>query len=173
MKFIQTVILIILSLFITSCTEEDDDGGTTDPNVLTSENLVGIYNVTAFNAFSTESDTSGNSQDISTSTIVGSGFNNVTFTFTDTGRVTTAGTFNFNATISEDGTVYTETETTDIDLGGTYTLSRNSLILSNSDGANVTVQNFSADGLQLFLEQTVVEPGYTFEAEGTYTLVRQ
>jgi PKD repeat protein len=171
MKYFQTLILLIFSLFIISCSEDDD--GSTDPNVLTNENLAGTYNVTAFNAIATESDTSGSSPDIITSDIVGSDFDNVTFTFTEAGIITTAGTFTVTATISEDGTVYTETYPNPIDLTGTYSISGTSLILSNNDGANVTIQNFSSNGLQLFFEQTEVEPNYRYEAEGTYTLVRQ
>lgn len=172
MKNFKILGLALLSLFIFSCTE-DDDGGTTDPNQLTNANLAGTYNVTAFSATGSETDTSGSTPDVSSFDIVGSDFNNVTFTFTEGGRVTTAGTFTTTATITEDGMTFNEIETTDIDLDGTYSISGNSLILSNSDGATVTIRNFSSAGLELFIEQTDIEPDYRFEAMGSYTLVRQ
>jgi hypothetical protein len=47
------------------------------------------------------------------------------------------------------------------------------LIVGDLDDVSVTVRNFSSNGLQLFLQETETDTDYTFEAEGTYTLVRQ
>lgn len=168
MKNFKILSLAILSLFIFSC-ESDDDNALS----LNNATLAGTYNVTAFTANGSETDTFGGVTETSTFTIEGSEFNNCTFTFTEAGTVTTSGTFTTTATITEDGMTETEIEVTDIDLDGTYTISGNSLILSDSDGATVEIRNFSSNGLQLFLQETEIEPDYEFNAQGTYTLVSQ
>jgi hypothetical protein len=173
MKNFKTLGLIVLSLFIFACTEDDDDGGTTDPNELTTANLAGTYDVVAFEAMAMESDTSGGMLDETTVDITGSEFNNCTFTFTEDGRVTTGGTYTSTAVYTENGMTFTEVEVTDIDLDCTYRISGESLVLSNTDGATVEVRNFSATGLQLFFEQIEVEEDYRYEASGTFTLVKR
>ncbi len=173
MKNIKVFGFIILSLFIFSCTEEDDDGGTTDPNALTTANLAGTYNVTAFSGTATETDTSGGSTDVVTAVVEGTDFNNCTFVFNSNGTLFTTGTYTSTITYTEDGMTSTEVEVTEFDLGGSYTLSGNRLILSNSDGASFVIENFSDAGMNLNFAISNTEPGYTYEAEGFITLVRQ
>jgi len=67
----------------------------------------------------------------------------------------------------------TETEVQDLDINGDFTVSGNSLIITNTDGYSVAVRNFSNNGLDLYLQITEIDTDYSYEAEGTYTLVRQ
>jgi len=67
----------------------------------------------------------------------------------------------------------TETEVEDLDINGDFTISGNSLIITNIDGIIVTVRNFSNNGLELYLQLTEIDTDYNYEAEATYTLVRQ
>lgn len=172
MKNFKVLSLALLSLFIFSCTE-DDENGTTDPNVLTTANLAGVYNVTALNATGSESDTFNGTTTVETFTLVGSDFNNVTLTFTEDGRISSSGTFTTTAVYTENGVMDTEVETSDLDLSGRYSVDGNSLILSESDGSITTINNFSSQGFDLLFEIIDVGPDYRYEAQGTYTLVRQ
>lgn len=168
MKNLKILGLAIFTLFIMSCESDDDNG----PE-LNNASIAGTYNVTALTASGTDTYTFNGITETETFTLVGSNFNNTTFTFTEAGMVTTAGTFTTTTVYTEDGISDTEVEVTDIDLSGTYTLSGNNLILSNGDGATVTVRNFSNNGMELFFEINEVDGGDTYQAEGTYTLVRQ
>lgn len=169
MKNFKILGLAILSLFIFSC-DSDDDG---NPDELNNATLVGTYNVTAFNASGTDIDSSGGTTVTETFTIIGSDFNNATFTFTENGTITTPGTFTITTVNILNGVTDTDVDITDVDLAGTYQLSGNSLILSNSDGATATIQNFSRNGMDLFLEISDIDADGSYVAEGTYTLVRQ
>ena len=173
MKNLKVFGLVILSLFIFSCTEEDDDGGTTDPNELTMANLAGTYNVTALSASGSETDTFNGQTTVETFTLDGSDFNNVTISFTEDGRISSSGTFTTTAVYTENGTMYTEVETSDLDISGRYSIDGSSLILSESDGAVTTINNFSSNGFDLFFEIIESETDYRYEAQGTYTLERR
>lgn len=168
MKNLKILSLALLSLFIISCDPDDDNG----PE-LNNANLAGTYNVTAFSATGSSTDVFNGMTSTETFDAVGSAFNNVTFTFTESGMVTTTGTFTITTVYVEDGLSETEVDTTDIDLNGTYTLSGNTILFSDSDGETVTIRNFSNNGLELFFEINEVDGGDTYQAEGTYTLVRQ
>ncbi|AZQ43415.1 hypothetical protein [Nonlabens ponticola] len=173
MKKITLLSFAIMSLFLFSCTEEDDDNGTTDPNELTMANFVGTYDVIAVNTSGSETDTFDGMTRTETFTQVGSDFNNVTFTFTDNGRVSTTGSFTTTTDYKDEGFEYTEVETNTLDLDGRYSLDGNSLILSENDGAITTIDNFSSEGFDLLFEINDIEDDYSFQAQGTYTLVRQ
>jgi hypothetical protein len=168
MKFPAFVLLAFLSLAVVSCESDDDNAP-----ALTNANLAGTYDITAFSGMASETDSSGGVTDISTTTFSSSNFNNATITFTEDGTISSTGSFTFTAVITEDGRTETEVEITDVDINGTYTINANSLIVSDLDDASATVRNFSSNGLQLFLQETETETDYTFEAESTYTLVRQ
>lgn len=168
MKNLKILGLAIFTLFIMSCESDDDNGP-----ALNNASIAGTYNVTALTASGTDTYTFNGMTETETFTLVGSNFNNTTFTFTEAGVVTTAGTFTATTVYTQDGVSDTEVDVTDIDLGGTYTLMGNNLILSNGDGATVTVRNFSNNGMELFFEINEVDIDGSYVAEGTYTLVRQ
>jgi hypothetical protein len=168
MKYFKILSFILLSLFLFSCDPDDDNAP-----ALTNANLAGTYDITAFSGMASETDSAGGVTDISTTTFSSSNFNNATITFTEDGTISSTGSFTFTAVITESGMTETEVEITDVDINGTYTINANSLIISDLDDASVTVRNFSSNGLQLFLQETETDTDYTFEAEGTYTLVRQ
>ena len=67
----------------------------------------------------------------------------------------------------------TETDVEDLDINGAFTISGNSLIITNTDGFSLTVRNFSNNGQELHLQETEIDTDYNYEAEATYTLVRQ
>ena len=169
MKNFKILSLAIFSLFILSC-EPDDDNAT----ALTNASLAGTYNLTAFNGSGTETNTFSGSPETSTFTLLGSDFNNCTFIFTEAGSVTTSGTFTTTTDYTEDGTTYTEVETSEIDGFGTYTLSGNSLtILDSGETIVLTINNFSNTGLELFVQDSEVDDNYTFQTEVNYTLARR
>ncbi|WP_405378990.1 hypothetical protein [Nonlabens sp. Asnod3-A02] len=168
MKNFKILSLAILSLFIFSCESDDDNGP-----ALTNASLAGTYNVTAFSGNATESDTSGNTPDITEADFTASNFNNATVTFTESGLVTSTGSYTQTSIYTEDGMTETETNVEDLEINGAFTISGNSLIITNTDGFSVTVRNFSSNGLELYLQETEIDTDYSYEAEATYTLVRQ
>lgn len=173
MKNFKILGLVLISLFLFSCESDDDATTNPDANELNNTNFVGTYNVTALSASGTEISTFNGTTETETFTLVGSAFNNTTFTFAENGTVTTAGTFTTTAVYTINGVDDTEVDVSDIDLSGTYQLSGNSLVFSNGDGETVTVRNFSSNGMELFFEINEVDADGSYVAEGTYTLVRQ
>jgi hypothetical protein len=75
----------------------------------------------------------------------------------------------------ENGTTFTDSETTDLGIIGAYNITGNSIVIgtSASENVSITISDFTTQGLKLNVVERQIEVDYTYNASATYTLVRR
>lgn len=137
MKISKLIFLFVLTLAVVSCSK-DDDGP--EPYKLNTTNFVDTYSLKFLEVKISETVTFSNgTTSTSTSTTVGSVFQNVNFVFNSDNSFTATGLFNTVTTVTEaDGTTTVgDTVIVDLDESGTYSL--------NTTNKVVTMTNLAGD----------------------------
>lgn len=167
MKLTKLIFLFALTIATVSCSKNDDnDNYVPDPYRLTVSNFVDTYKLKFLEIKEVETITFGNgTTSTSTTTIVGSIFQNVNFVFNANGAFAATGFFTtIQTTINPDGSTTTEDPVirdAAVEMGsGTYTLNVANKTLTVSDGSgeavSFEVRDYTETGMTLYSTDTEV-----------------
>lgn len=165
MKLTKLIFLFVLSIAAVSCNKSDDDASFEPPYSLTRTNFVDTYSMNFLEAKSIETVTFNNgSTSTSTTTIVGSIFQNVNFVFNADGTFAASGLYTtVQTTINPDGSTVTDDPVihdAGIEIGsGTYILNPTSQILtitaSGGEQEVFEITTYSQTEMRLYSEAEV------------------
>ena len=166
--------MIALSLFVLSCDTDD-----AIPFDLNTENLSGIYEITALSSTDVESFTTGGETTTDTYISTGSDFN-TTWTFSNNNTFTLTGTYTATESGEEDGEAYNDTYQETLNESGTYLLNVvNQTITLNfvddeDDEAQVfEIVSFSEENVSLFYSESQVTSDFSSEFSVELDLARK
>jgi threonine aldolase len=162
MKISKLIFLFVLAVAAVGC-NKDDDNDSVEPYKLSTTNFVDTYKLKFLEVKEVETITFGNgTTSTSTSTTVGSVFQNVNFAFTANNTYTANGLFNTVTTVANaDGTIIVgDTVIINLDETGTYSLNTtNSKLTVTDDGGEVTsfeIRDYTETGMTLYSEETTI-----------------
>lgn len=165
MKLTKLIFLFALTLATVSCSKNDDDNAP-DPYKLSTSNFVDTYKLKFLELREVETITFSNgTTSTSTTTVVGSIFQNVNFVFSSNGAFAASGLFTtVQTTVGPDGTVTTEDPVirdAAVEMGtGTYSLNvaNSKLTVTDGDGeaASFEIKNYTETGMTLYSQETEI-----------------
>ncbi len=176
MKLSKLLFLFIMAAVTLSCSSDDDNP---PAYTLSSENFVDTYKLKFLELKEVETVTFTNgSTSTSSSTTVGSVFQNVNFVFNSNNTYTANGLFNTVTTVrNPDGSTTTgDTVIVDLDEAGTYSLnvSNSTLIVTDSSGdvTAMEIRDYTETGMTLYSEETTVSNNSTTVTTVEYRFTR-
>ncbi|MDP2687844.1 MAG: hypothetical protein Q8O62_11515 [Aequorivita sp.] len=156
MKLAKMIFLFTLAILAVGCNKDDDN---TESYKLSTTNFVDTYKMNFLEVKISETITFSNgTTSTSTSTTVGSVFQNVNFAFNANNNYTATGLFNTVTTVKEaDGTITVgDTVIVDLDESGTYSLNTTNKVvtLTDQDGNIVAfdITKYTENEMNLFSE---------------------
>ncbi len=164
MKLTKLIFLFALTIATVSCSKNDDnDNYVPDPYRLTISNFVDTYKLKFLELKVVETITFGNgTTSTSSSTTVGSVFQNVSFVFNSNNSYTANGLFNTVTTVTNaDGsTIVGDTVIVNLDESGTYTLNttNSKLTVTDSNGkvTSFEIKDYTETGMTLYATETII-----------------
>ena len=177
MKLSKIFLLFILSIAAVSCSKDDDNN--VEPYKLSSTNFVDTYKLKFLELKIVETITFNNgTTSTSSSSTVGSVFQNVNFVFNSNDSYTANGLFNTVTTVTNaDGTITVgDTVIVSLDETGTYSLNttNSKLTLTDSDGevAAFEIRDYNETGMTLFSEVNTISTNSSTKTTMEYRFSR-
>ena len=170
MKPIKISLLLILSLFIISCGDDDDAGDNQDINIAGTYDVIDLYGeaegTDVFNGMTSSY----------SSTITSSDYDNLTITFSEIGSngrgtITTTGTFLLTETIIEDGMTDVDQYRESLELESFYSINGDNIIILGE--GDVEIENLTDNGFNLVIRENESDSEGTFVSEATIELRKQ
>ena len=162
MKITKLIFLFALVAATVSCSKNDDDNGP-EPYTLSTTNFVDTYKMKFLEYKEVETITFSNgSTSTSTSTTVGSVFQNVNYLFNSNNSFVASGLFNTVTTVlNPDGsTVIGDPVIVSLNEVGTYSLNiaSNKVTLTNDEGvaSSYEIKDYTETGMTLYAESTTI-----------------
>ncbi len=167
MKLFKTSLLLIFSLFIISCGDDDDAGDNQDLNI------AGTYDVIDLYGEAEGTDIFNGMTSTYRSTITSSDYDNLTMTFSEIGSngrgtITTTGTFLLTETIVEDGITDVDQYREFLDLESFYSINGDNIIILGE--GDVEIENLTDNGFNLVIRENESDSEGTFVSEATIEL---
>ncbi len=164
---------ILLSLFIltiaVSCGDDDDATEEEAQNT-----IVGTYDLISFEGEGFEADIdNGVEVDREDQTFFTNEYMNATITFTESGRITSTGSF--LSTVTYRGIGFTETEVarSNLEFFGSYTVTAGNLTIDFDEDVEVVVTEFTPESLKLNVSERINEIDYRYEVTARIELQKQ
>lgn len=177
MKITKLIFLFSLAIAAVSCSKDDDNGP--EPYTLSTTNFVDTYKMKFLEIKEVETVTFTNgSTSTSSSSTVGSVFQNVNYSFNSNNTFSASGLYNVVTTVTNpDGsTVVGEPIIVSLDESGTYALnvSNKNLTVTDEDGVATSydIQNYSETGMTLFSEEVTTSENSTTTTTMEYRFSR-
>lgn len=162
MKLTKLVFLFSLAIATVSCSKNDDDNAP-DPYTLSTTNFVDSYKMKFLEIKEVETITFGNgTTSTSTSTKVGSVFQNVNYAFNSNHTFTATGLYNTVTTVTDTGGTSTVGDPVIVSLNqsGTYTLNiaNSTLTITDDEGESSAfeIKDYTETGMTLYSENTTL-----------------
>ncbi|WP_026450963.1 hypothetical protein [Aequorivita capsosiphonis] len=162
MKITKLVFLFALAIATVSCSKNDDDNGP-EPYTLSTTNFVDSYKMKFLEVKEVETITFGNgTTSTSTSTKVGSVFQNVNYTFNSNNSFTANGLYNTVTTVTNTNGTSTvgDPVIVSLDQSGTYTLNiaNSTLTITNDEDESSAfeIRDYNETGMTLYSEETTL-----------------
>lgn len=176
MKFTKLIFLFSLSLATISCSSDDDN---VETYKLSSTNFVDTYKMKFLELKEVETITFGNgTTSTSTSTTVGSVFQNVNYAFNSNNSYAATGLFNITTTVKEanGSTTVGDPVIVNLDEAGTYSLNttNNSVTLTDTDGVvkAFEITKYTETEMILYAEETIVSNNSSIKTTLEYRFTR-
>lgn len=160
MKLTKLIFLFALTIATLSCSKNDDDNGP-DPYKLSTTNFVDTYKLKFLEIKEVQTITFNNgTTSTSTSTTVGSVFQNVNYLFNSNNTFTATGLYNIVTTVTNaDGsTTVNDPVIVNLDESGTYSLNISDSKLTTTDDEgevlSFEIKDYTETGMTLYSETT-------------------